>query len=79
MNSMNKGYLKGCLLSLVALAISFFLVFVPLQGIFNYMGWPVFNGGGLHAGTWIIAWPVLFFPVYGVLLLTDRSWHRKSK
>ena len=70
---------KGCLLSLIALLVSSFLVFVPLQGIFNYMDWPVFNGAGLHAGTWIVAFPFMFGTTYCLLLWLEQLWRERSK
>jgi uncharacterized membrane protein len=70
---------KGCLLGLIALVSSLYLVLGPIQGIFNYMGWPVFNGAGLHAGTWIIAWPLVFGIGYFLLLWIDRLWRQRSK
>jgi hypothetical protein len=70
---------KGCLLSLTALAVGFLLLF-PLQAIFNYMAWPVFDGAGMHyRSTWILAWPLLFGISYCVVLAIDSSWRGRSK
>lgn len=63
---------KGCLLSLIASAISFTLLY-PLAGVFDYMDWPGFNGKAMHAGTWIVAWFLLFGITYCLLLAID-SW-----
>jgi hypothetical protein len=69
---------KGCLLSLIATLLSFLLLF-PLQEICNRMDWQAFNGAGLHAGTWIVAWPLLFLMSYCLLLAIDRPWRARSK
>jgi hypothetical protein len=60
---------KGCLLSLIASLMAFLLL--ALELIFDYMGWPGFNGAGMHVGAWVFAWPVLFGVSYGALLAMD--------
>lgn len=69
---------KGCLLSLIAAAISFLLL-IPLEALYNHMGWSGFNGESMHAGTWVFAWWVLFGVSYCVLLALDHWWRTRSK
>jgi hypothetical protein len=69
---------KGCFLSLISATVSFLLIF-PLQAIFNRMKWPVFNGADMHAGTFVVAWWLLFLIVYSLLFIIDRSRTRNSK
>ena len=69
--------LKGCLLSLVAMAAGLLLL-IPLVGLFDYMGWPGFNSAGMHVGTWIFALPFLFGISYCALLAIDRWWRARS-
>ena len=76
MNPIDKGNLKGCLLSLIAMALGFGLIF-PLTKFFNYIGWP--NTAAMHGGALIFAWALGFIIIYCLLLLIDRWWHRKSK
>jgi hypothetical protein len=78
--------IKACLLiliSLIATIISFFVILYPVQGIFNYMGWPVFNGAGLHVGTWMLPLPLVFGLTYYVLFKVDqqrgKSRHQERK
>ena len=78
MNPMDKGCLKGCLLSLIAMTLGFLLLF-PIEELFNYMGWQMLNRGDVHGGTLIVAWALLFLIIYCLLVVIDRLWHRKSK
>ena len=70
---------KGCLLGLIAMAISFLLILVPVQGVFNYMGWPVFNGAGMHAGAWVFPLPFVSGIVYYFLIRIEQRWRNPSK
>jgi hypothetical protein len=69
---------RGCLLSLTASVISFSLLY-PLGHLFDHMGWPGFNGKAMHAGTWIVAWFLLFGITYCLILAIDSRRIRKSK
>jgi len=70
--------LKGCLLSLSALALGFLLLF-PISHLFDYMNWPGFDGKGMHAGTWMVALPVLFGIIYVLMLVIDRFWRSRTR
>ena len=69
--------LKGCLLSLSALALGVFLLF-PLSHLFDYMKWPGFDDKGMHAGNWMVALPVRFGIIYVLMLVIDRSLRRRK-
>jgi hypothetical protein len=56
------------------MAISFLLILVPVQGVFNYMGWPVFNGAGMHAGAWVFPLPFVSGIVYYFLIRIEQRW-----
>ena len=64
----------GCVLSLIAMFVAFLLLF-PI----NYMNWPGFSAGAIHAGGWIVVWWVLFFISYVLLLAIDRWLRARSK
>ena len=64
------------LLALIASVGSFFLILGPIQDLFNYMDWPILNGGGLHAGSWTLAWPVISVVNYWLLLRIVRWIYR---
>ena len=75
---MTSGIGRGCALSLLAVVISLCITY-PVVAFFVYMKSPFFGWAGMHGGSWIIVWWILFFPVYGILVKLDDLRRRKKK
>jgi uncharacterized membrane protein len=75
---MTSGIGKGCALSLLAVVISLCITY-PVVAFFAHMKSPFFGWAGMHGGTWIVVWWILFFPMYVILVKIDNLRQRQKK
>jgi hypothetical protein len=75
---MASGVGRGCALSLLAAMTSLCITY-PVVAFLAYMKSPFFGWAGMHGGTWIILWWILFFPVYGIPVKIYDLRKRKKK